>query len=245
MSDTTLNRFLSRGSSSQRASFTPDPPVPASGPDPLHIWYETDTEDTWAWDGVHWVQVNTAVLGSHASSHENGGGDEISVTGLSGLLADAQTPLLTSALQLVENAPILFDAALSADGQYSGLCIAGTAGATLAFGDLCYLAVADSRWELTDADAEATAGGVILGVCVLAAAADGDPTRMLLMGNVRADTAFPALTIGAPAYVGTTAGDIQVAQPSGEDDVIRVVGHALTADELMFRPSQDWMTYTV
>lgn len=30
--------------------------------------------------------------GSHASSHENGGGDEISVAGLSGLLADAQTP---------------------------------------------------------------------------------------------------------------------------------------------------------
>lgn len=29
---------------------------------------------------------------SHASSHENGGGDELSVAGLSGLLADAQTP---------------------------------------------------------------------------------------------------------------------------------------------------------
>ncbi len=29
---------------------------------------------------------------SHASTHENGGGDEISVAGLSGLLADAQTP---------------------------------------------------------------------------------------------------------------------------------------------------------
>lgn len=31
--------------------------------------------------------------GAHASSHENGGGDEISVAGLSGLLADPQTPL--------------------------------------------------------------------------------------------------------------------------------------------------------
>lgn len=30
---------------------------------------------------------------SHATSHQNNGGDEISVTGLSGLLADAQTPL--------------------------------------------------------------------------------------------------------------------------------------------------------
>jgi hypothetical protein len=146
--------------------------------------------------------------------------------------------------QLAENAPILFVAAGSADGKYSGLATPGTAGATLAFGDLCYLAVADSRWELADADAEATAGGVLLGICVLAAAADGDPTRMLLVGNVRADAAFPTLTIGAPAYVGVTAGDIQVAQPSGTDDVIRVVGHAKTADELFFNPSRDWITHT-
>lgn len=31
--------------------------------------------------------------GPHASNHQNGGGDEINVAGLSGLLADAQTPL--------------------------------------------------------------------------------------------------------------------------------------------------------
>lgn len=30
---------------------------------------------------------------THATSHQNGGGDEVSVTGLSGLLADGQTPL--------------------------------------------------------------------------------------------------------------------------------------------------------
>lgn len=35
----------------------------------------------------------TAVPGAHASTHENGGSDEIDVTGLSGLLADGQTPL--------------------------------------------------------------------------------------------------------------------------------------------------------
>jgi hypothetical protein len=33
---------------------------------------------------------------AHAASHQNGGGDEISVAGLSGLLADAQTPLAHS-----------------------------------------------------------------------------------------------------------------------------------------------------
>jgi len=145
-------------------------------------------------------------------------------------------------ITLAENNSIALDPAGSADGKYTGITIAGTAGAALAFGDLCYLAVADSRWELTDADAASTSGDVMLGMCVLAAAGDGSATTLLLFGVLRADTAFPALTVGAPAYVSTTAGDIQVAQPSGTDDVIRRVGFALTADELFFNPSNDYIT---
>lgn len=64
-------------------------------------------------------------------------------------------------------------------------------------------------------------------------------TKILLQGTIRADAKFPALTIGAPAYVGETAGAIQTAIPTGADNVIRVVGRALTADELYFCPSQD------
>lgn len=150
---------------------------------------------------------------------------------------------LTGGVNLGENAGLVYDAALSADGKYSGLVRAGTAGATLAFGDLVYLAAADSRWELADADTASTSGDVMLGMCVLAAAADGDPTTILMMGFIRADAAFPSLTIGAPAYVSTTAGDIQVAQPSGTDDVIRRVGFAWTADELYFNPSNDYVTH--
>lgn len=154
------------------------------------------------------------------------------------------TLTVNTSLVFAENVSLALDSALSADGKYTGITRAGTAGATLAFGDLVYLAAADSRWELADADAASTSGDVILGMCVLAAAADADPTTILLFGNIRADTAFPALTIGAPAYVGTTAGDIQTAQPSGTDDVIRRVGFALTADELLFNPSNDYVTHT-
>ena len=142
-------------------------------------------------------------------------------------------------ITLAENTSIALDPAGSADGKYSGITIAGTAGATLAFGDLIYLAVADSRWKLTDADAAATAGTPLIGMCVLAAAADADPTVVLLFGTIRADAKFPALTIGAPVYVGETAGAIQVAIPTGADNIIRVVGRALTADEILFNPSQD------
>jgi hypothetical protein len=41
--------------------------------------------------------TNARTPTAHASSHQNGGSDEISVTGLSGLLADGQTPLAHSA----------------------------------------------------------------------------------------------------------------------------------------------------
>lgn len=145
---------------------------------------------------------------------------------------------------LAENKAIKLDPVLSADGKYTGTTISGTAGAALAFGELCYLAAADSRWELADADAASTSGDVLLGFCVLAAAADGDPTVMLLSGNIRADTAFPALTISAPVYAGTTPGAIQVAQPSGTDDVIRRVGFALTADSIVVAISPDYITAT-
>lgn len=155
------------------------------------------------------------------------------------------TATLSGAQQLAEGASIRLDATLSADGTFSGTTISGTAGATLAFGDLVYLAAADSRWELADADSVTTAGPVWIGMCVLAAAADGDPTVILLNGNVRADAAFPALTISAPVYVGTTAGDIQVAAPTGDNDVVRIVGHAITADSIYFNPSTDWVVLVV
>jgi hypothetical protein len=153
--------------------------------------------------------------------------------------------ILTANVTLGETlGQIILDPALSADGKWSGIQEAGTAGATLAFGDLCYFAVADSRWELADADAEATAGPVKLGMCVLAAAADADPTNVLLIGKIRADAVFPALTVGAPVYAGTTAGDIQTSQPSGTDDVIRVIGYGVTADELWFNPCSTYITHT-
>lgn len=146
---------------------------------------------------------------------------------------------LSGIFTLAESTSIDLDPAQS-DQTWTGITRTGTAGATLAFGQLCYLAVATSKWVLADADALATAGNVLLGMCVLAAAADGSATRMLLMGNIRADSQFPAMTIGAGLYVGETAGAVQVAIPTGADNIIRVVGFALTADELYFNPSQDW-----
>ena len=154
---------------------------------------------------------------------------------------------MTSEINLGENAGFSLDNALSADGKYSGLVIAGTGGATLAFGDLCYFDPTDSRWELADANiAPASDGDArgMLGLCVLACASDGNATKMLLWGVISANTAFPALTINAPAYVGETAGDIVVTQPTTTDVAVRVVGFAITANDIFFNPSPMYFTHT-
>ena len=150
---------------------------------------------------------------------------------------------LTGELNLGENAGLVVDSALSADGKYSGITEAGTAGATLAFGDLCYLNNEDGRWELTDANV-ADGFDKRLGICVLAAAADGDATKMLLFGKVRADAKFPTMTVGAMQFMSETAGAIVSAQPTTSNACVRVVGHATTADELFFNPSPDYITRT-
>lgn len=147
-------------------------------------------------------------------------------------------------LNLAENGGIVLDAALSADGTYCGIVEAGTAGATLAFGDVCYLAAADSRWELTDADAEATSGPVKIGICVLAAAADGDPTTMLLFGKIRADAAFPTFTVSAPVYLSGTAGDVTNTAPTATDSVTRIVGYGNDGNTLFWCPDPTWITHT-
>lgn len=202
--------------------------------------------------GVFDIKVGTTTISNGTDTrilYDNSGVlGEYTITGSGTVVVMQSSPAITTATfsgaqTLAENASIALDPVLSADGKYTGTTISGTAGTTLAFGDLIYLAVADSRWELADADSATTAGGVMMGFCVLAAAADGDPTVILLDGNIRADTAFPSLTVGAPVYASTTAGDVQTSQPSGTDDVIQVVGFGLTADSMIVKISPDYITH--
>jgi len=153
---------------------------------------------------------------------------------------------LAGILTLAENSSIAHDPVLSADGKYTGITIDGTAGTTLAFGDLMYFDPTDSRWELADANSAAGADGDsrgILAMCVLAAANDGSATKALLNGVIRADTAFPTFTINNPIYVSETAGDVTQTQPTTADVVIRNVGFGLTADSMYFNPSNDFITH--
>lgn len=59
MADSTLNRFVASGTTAERTSFVPDPPTPASGPDPGYVWWDTDTQTEWAYDFglADWVEM--------------------------------------------------------------------------------------------------------------------------------------------------------------------------------------------
>jgi len=165
--------------------------------------------------------------------------------------ANSSLPLaggtMTGEITLGENAAIVHDNALSADGKYTGEIINGTAGATLAFGDLVYLDPTDSRWELADANVITAADGDcrgILAICVLAAANDGSATKLLLRGMVRADAVFPTFTVNAQVYVSETAGDVTETAPTTADSATRVVGFGYDGNTLYFCPSPDYITHT-
>jgi len=164
-----------------------------------------------------------------------------------GLTSSAQTQItaalpkaggtVTGTVLLAEGGSVGLDPSGSADGAYSGITMTATSGYSQAFGDLVYLSSVDSRWEAADADA-ATTGDRLLAMVVVAGT-DGNACTLLMQGTIRADAKFPALTIGSAVYVGEAAGEIQVAIPTGADNVIRRVGYALTADSIYFCPSMD------
>lgn len=108
-----------------------------------------------------------------------------------------------------------------------------------AVGDLVYLD-SNGKWQKTDSDVLGTTTG-LLGIALAVAAADA-ALLVALPGSFVYATAFPALTIGAPYYVGETAGAIQSTIPTGADNAVRVVGFGVHADKLFFNPSSDTST---
>ena len=116
------------------------------------------------------------------------------------------------------------------------------AGATITVMDLVYMG-SSSKWLLADADAAATSGGVMLAIS-LESKTDTQAMNVALSGSFVRDDTWN-WTPGAVLYVDTaTAGGLTATQPSGTDDVIRVVGFAVTADVIYFDPSPDYITHT-
>ncbi len=166
-------------------------------------------------------------------------------TGPSGLAGGT----LTGVINLGEGADpatigIALDAALGTDQRYSGIIEAGTAGATISFGQVCSL-YTDSEWYPVDANTAAGSSGdarTKIGMCI-DASSDGNATSMLLYGKLRLDAFADTLVVGGPVYCSETAGAVEVTQPTTADVVIRVIGFGNTADEIFFCPSPDYITH--
>ena len=154
---------------------------------------------------------------------------------------DTTLGTITGDIQLGE-IDIKLDAVLSADEKWSGIVIAVTLGSTVAQGEICFLA-ADGKWDKNDGILDGTDTGFSkqLGIC-LVAGNDTNASEMLIYGKVRS-AGFPAFTVGSPVYLDDTAGDLVVAQPSTTNFAIRIVGYAITAEDLFFNPSNDYIVH--
>lgn len=118
MSDTTLNQFLSRGTSVQRIAYTPVPPTPAAGPSSGYFWFETDTGDSYSWTGAAWQKLNTGSGGSSGATSAIGMMLDSDthyddwVGSLGGTKAIVQTDLVGAVVTLVDGATPALDASL-------------------------------------------------------------------------------------------------------------------------------------
>jgi hypothetical protein len=124
---------------------------------------------------------------------------------------------------------------LSGNGAYGDVVTFGTSSGALTAGRVYYLN-SSLVWTLTDANAAASATGMIaiaLGTAVSAG--------MLVRGYAR-NTAY-TFTDGQILYLSTTAGSLTATAPSGALDIVRICGYQISAanDIIYFSPDNTWI----
>jgi uncharacterized protein YjbI with pentapeptide repeats len=165
-----------------------------------------------------------ALIGAFVTGATISGGSLLPTTITGGLVTGATL----SGGAVLSNVHI--NASLPSDDLYSGISVTLTAGVTLAQWDAGYMATT-SKIELADADAIGTAGAIALATAAMNANAQGN---FLLNGIVRNDAW--TWTVGGLIYLSTTPGGMTQTAPSATDDVVQVLGVALTADSMYWNP---------
>ena len=95
----------------------------------------------------------------------------------------------------------------------------------------------DGTWELADADAAANCDGLL----AVALGAASNTNGMLLRGMVTLDHDPGA--VGDVLFLSTTGGDCSATAPSGNGDIIRVIGYCLDASngQIWFNPDNTFV----
>lgn len=163
------------------------------------------------------VEVNQNAL-PHGNTHENGGDDEISVAGLSGTLADDQHIIDAEAVDAVEAAGLIladtknieYDPSPAGSHTANGKVVTLTAGASLVFGDACYMGT-DGKMEKALAD-DAAITIPATHLCI-ATIAENDTGKFLEDGWAHDDSW--AFDVGKSIYLSAaTAGLITKTMPT-------------------------------
>ena len=129
-----------------------------------------------------------------------------------------------------------FTVTSSTDGDCDGdiVYFGGTTSMTVG---TIYHYKSDGTWEAADADAVANCDGMM----AVALGAASDTNGMLIRGMVTLDHDPGA--VGDVLFLSTTAGDCSATAPSGNNDVIRVIGYCLNASngQIWFDPDKTYV----
>ncbi len=123
---------------------------------------------------------------------------------------------------------------LVSNGDYYGelLAIGGTGSPTA--GNVYYYNSAAS-WSPTNAGT----GNASVGLLAIATTGAGFDRGMLIRGYYL-NTSW-SFTAGSVLYLAVSSGGITQTQPTGGNNIVRIVGFAISATEIYFNPSNDWI----
>mgnify|MGYP001327320960 CR=1 FL=1 len=172
------------------------------------------------------VSAGTLTLADNQISGDKVEGGTIAATTI--------TSLTSTTVTMADAGVHVWDVSPAANNGFSGDQESVTAGATVALRDVLYEG-ADGKWYLADADASATMPAMRMAV---GSGVDGGAVNTITRGVVRNDSW--TWTIGMPIYVsttGTTGNTLTQTAPSGELDVIQIVGYAISSTTMYFAPS--------
>ena len=173
-------------------------------------------------------------------------GDDAMTVADGGGVTFAQDVTMTAdkSLNLPQGANVKFTDAITQDSiddhDAQGIIMTFTAGMTVTPFSPVYLGTDD---EVHECDADAIATMPAIGVSVNTSnVTDGNPIEVMLLGLIRDETFTDFGTNGAPVFVSTTVGEMTNTAPSGDDDVVQIIGHSVGEKLLFVQPS---LTYLV
>jgi len=150
-------------------------------------------------------------------------------------------------LNLPENSSIKFTDQIGVDNSIDnddgqGIIFTFRTGATVTPFSPVYI---DGNNEVQECDADAIATMPCIGVSMNTSnvTADND-IEVMMLGLIRHDSFTDFGAAGAPVYVSTTVGTMTTTAPSGEDDVVQIVGHSIAEDLIFVQPCLTTIEHT-